>query len=223
MDPQGYLESYICMKTYNLELREGNEMTDSQTYMCGILWILSLLFRDLIEQLSGEGRCFGIVKSYISSIEGAYSKTELQDEDIYRRVLYIFKPTLLREHKRLTVKHLSPADANICIMKKLSSIIYEDEEFRYHKEAGTLLKILTRLHDNIRNKAKKDNLFSMAQVIRNYVSSGILGKHMVNQFTLLGNEDDQVKERKIERETVILEEGLEKIMEIDILEYKKER
>ena len=168
MEIKNVLESYICMKTYNLEIREGAEMTDSPTYICGILWILSLMFRDLVEQLSNEGRCFGIVKSYINSIQCAYKRIELLDEEIYRRILYIFKQVLLKEHKKLTLRHLSPADANICIMRKLASIINEDIEFKYHKEIGTLIKILTRLHDNIRNKAKKDNLFALALSVREW-------------------------------------------------------
>lgn len=210
------------MRYYNLEIREGSEMTDTPTYMCGIMWILSVMFRDLIEQLSNEGRCFGIVKSYINSVQCAYEKTELIDEEIYRRILYIFKPVLLKEHKKLTKKHLSPADANICIMKKLATIIGEDQEFKYYKEVGTLIKILTRLHDNIKNKAKKDNLFALALSIREYIGSGVLGKHEINKFTLLGNEDEQIKELKLEKEKIILEMGQEnKIMEINILDYGK--
>lgn len=209
-------------KSYNLEIREGAEMTNTSTYMCGIFWILQLMFRDLIEQLSEEGRCFGIVKSYIDSVQTAYGKTELKDEDIYRRILYIFKPILLKEHKRLTVKHLSPADSNICIMKKLATILGEDSDFIYVKEVGTLIKILTRLHDNIRNRAKKDNLFALAASIREYIKSGVLGKHEIHNFTLLGNEDEVMKELKLEKEKIIFERGLEnKILEINIMDYGK--
>lgn len=209
-------------KIYNLEMREGSGKTDISTYQCGIMWILSLMFRDLVEQLSNEGRCFGIVKSYINSIQGAYGKIDLLDEEIYRKILYIFKPSILKEHKRLTHRHLSPADSNICLMKKISSILTEDPEFKYYKEVGTILKILTKLHDNIRNRSKRDNLYSLSVSIRSYIGSGILGKHEVGKFTLLGNEDDKTKELVMQEEKVILEKGQEnKLIEIDIMNYGK--
>jgi hypothetical protein len=161
---------------------------DPAFYAAGILDITEFLFVEMIDLLKLEDRCFGIVKSYIHSIRGAYSKVNQQvaeeDIEIYDRLLFLYKPLIIREFKRLKNKHLSPADACITILHRLLDIISDVPNFEFKAEHKTIKKVIGKLWDNIRNNAKKDPLYHFSELIRDGMKDGIVGKYPLAQINL---------------------------------------
>lgn len=208
-------------KDFDLSIRVDTQFPSipESTYAIGILDVIDFLVVDLTEQLKEENRCFGIVKSYLKSISDAYSKIypDMTDDDIevYGKILYLLKPLLRKEYKRLVNKKLSPADSIICIIKKLLNIIEEVPEFIYRKELGTVKKVIDRLYDNIRNRSKKDSLFNLANTIRTFMSEGKVGKHCLGKFTI---KDIEIKKELLSGNNTRFTIGEEnKILEIDIM------
>lgn len=207
-------------KDFDISQRAGKEVVDEVTFALGLLDIVDFLFVDMQQLLKEEDRCFGIVKSYIHSISEAYSKINKDvDEEttvIYGKILYLFKPILRKEYKRLVERHLSPADADICIIRKLLSIIEEVPEFTYKKEVKTIKKVIDKLWENIRNRSKKDNFYNLANLIKTYMTSGVIGKHSLDQFTL--KVEERPKELFTGNPTRLLSEGTKgkKIMEVEL-------
>jgi hypothetical protein len=208
-------------KDFDLSIRVDTQFPSisSPIYAIGILDVIDFLVVDLTEQLKEENRCFGIVKSYLKSINDAYSKiypniTE-DDIEVYGKILYLLKPLLRKEYKRLVNKKLSPADSIICIIRKLLNIIEEVPEFIYKKELGTIKKVIDRLYDNIRNRSKKDSLFNLANTIRTFMSEGKIGKHCLDKFTI---KDIEVKKEPLSGNSTRFTTGDEnKILEVDIM------
>ena len=207
-------------KEFDISQRAGKQTVDEMTYALGLLDIVDFLFVDMQQLLKEENRCFGIVKSYIHSISEAYRKiNEGVGEDkieIYGKILYLFKPLLRKEYKRLVERRLSPADADIGIMRKILSIIEEVPDFVHKRELKTIKKVIDKLWENIRNRSKKDNFFNLANQIKTYMSKGQIGKHPLDQFTL--KVEEKPKEILTGDPTRLLSEGTKgkKILEVGL-------
>lgn len=208
-------------KDFDLSIRVDIQFPEipESTYAIGILDVIDFLVVDLTEQLKEENRCFGIVKSYLKSISDAYGKiypdvTE-DDIEVYGRILYLLKPLLRKEFKRLVNKKLSHADSIICIIRKLLIIIEEVPEFIYKKELGTIKKVIDRLYDNIRNRSKKDSLFNLANTIRTFMSEGKVGKYCLDKFTV---KDVEIKKEPLSGNNTKFDIGdNNKILEVDMM------
>jgi len=207
------------MKTKDFDLSQRIQKgttVGEVVYTDSLLDIIDFLFTDLIVLLKEENRCFGIVKSYIHSIYTAYEKIHADtDEDsieTYGRILFLFKPLLKREFNRLVDKRLSPADADICIIRKILGIIDEVEDYHFKREVGTIKKIIDKLWENIRNRAKKDSLFVLASTVRNHKLTGSIGRHSLDRFTL--KEEEKPKELLSGDPTRMCMESDNKILEI---------
>lgn len=208
-------------KDFDISQREGIETVDEGTYALGLLDIVEFLYIDLQGLMKREDRCFGIVKSYFNSISDAYGKIHEGENDLvlidkFGKILYLFKPILKREFKRLVERGLSPADSNICIMRKLLGIIEECQELSCKKEAKTIKKIIDKLWDNIRNYAKKDSLYNLANTIKTYILKGTIGKHCLDKFTI--ETENRPKEKLTgENDRLVVEgDGGKKIYEVNL-------
>lgn len=194
-------------------------VVSEDTYLKGLLDISEYLYTDLIGLLKNEDRCFGIVKSYIHSMRVAYNvineNTDLEECDLFDRILYLFKPVILNEFRRLKNKHLSPADCAITMLHKLLLIISEHEDFEFKSEVRTISKIIGKLWTNIRNKVKEDALYYFSDSIRTYMGRGLVGKYPLSQISL---------ERKDSKNPILKNPGVRvkndsdsKIIEINLM------
>ena len=205
----------------DLDKRLDKEIQISEDmYSEGLLDITAFLYGELCRFLEEEGRFIGITKSYTHSMQESYSRmnktvTE-EDIDTYGRLLYLYKPLLRKEFKRLRSKKLSSGDSVIVIMNKILDIIFEEKtpRFRYTKEFRTVKKIVTKFYDNIRNPKKKDPLFILSNTIKTYMESGKVGKFPLHQFSLSDVVVQKV-ELSIPGERVD-EEGGKKVSEINL-------
>lgn len=166
-------------------------------YLRGLLHIVYFLFNDLEKLLFLEGRYFGITVIYMGIVRSSYRKIREDDtqEDLsnFGRILYLFKPQIMREYKRLRKRKVSEADCVIAIIKKILDIVIEDKDNQYYKNIKNLHKLTTKLFDNIRNHNKNSNMYSLVSSLKSYINSGIIGKHPLMYFSVI--EEDKKRER----------------------------
>ena len=168
-------------------------------YIRGLLHIVSFLFNDLEKLLFIEGRYFGITVIYMGIVRSSYRKIKEQDtlEDIdnFGRILYLFKPQIMKEYKKLRRRKVSEADCVIALIKKFLDIIIvsKDKDDQYYKNVKNLHKLTTKLFDNIRNHGKNSNMYYLTSSIKGYISSGIVGKYSLSHFSVI--DEERKKER----------------------------
>lgn len=170
-------------------------------YLRSLLYIVSFLFNDLEKLLFFEGRYFGITVIYMKIVRNSYRKIKeddtTQDLENFGRVLYLFKPSIMREYKKLRRRHVSEADCVIAIIKKILDIIIQDNDNPYYKNIKSLQKLITKLYDNIRNNGKSASMYSLVSNIKNYMNSGVVGKYPLTHFSVIDEERKKERGREI--------------------------
>ena len=184
----------IKLKKKYLDRAEIGEFVGDTHYASGLLRLSQYLFVDLSDLLESEGRRFGIVISYLDSVYHTCQRTDISyDEETNKKIIYLYKPIIISEFKKLCRKHVSRADSVIVILKKLLETIDGIENTEYPKEIKTLLKIVTKLYDNIRNKAKLYSLPILTTALHDFMGQGIVGKYQVDKFSILEEEEKRTK------------------------------
>lgn len=173
----------------NIDKRIDRDIiVNEDLFLSGLLDVSDFLCSSLKIFLEREGRFLGIVKSYISSIDGAFERfnKELEDEDyeVFGKILYLVKPIIMREFSRLKRKKLSEGDCVILMIRRLLMIAEEYPEFSHRKEMKTVLKVVNKLFDNIRNKGKRDVMYNFSNQIKMLKNSGSVGKYTLDRLDL---------------------------------------
>ena len=176
------------MKNINKRI-DSNIAVSENVFLSGLIDVTDFLCSSLKVFLEKEGRYLGIVKSYINSLDAAYENfnEDLVDEDyeFFGKILYLVKPIILREFSRLRSKKLSEGDCVILIIKKLTDIILEYPDFSHKKTAKTVRKIINSFYENIKNRNKKDSMYVFSNYIKNFKSSGSIGKYTLDKLDLV--------------------------------------
>lgn len=169
-------------------------------FLEGLMDITEFLFSELEYFLEEENRYHGITKSYMNTVNITFRKfnNDVNDNDMlmYGKILYLLKPILKREFKRLKDKRLSLGDVTIVIINKILNIIMEEKTsgFRFNKELRTLRKIITKLFDNIKLKKKEDPLYQLSNSIRICKINGYVGKYSLDHFSFFEKSDIEKSE-----------------------------
>lgn len=160
-------------------------------YLDSVLNLTEILTKNLVEKLEKENRYSGLAKSYIHSMWDAFSYTtqEITDEeyDIFCRVLWLMKKTLTYEYNSLIrVKNLSEGDSIVVLLKRTFEILLEKapEDWEYLRRVRTLLKLVDKFFDNIRNKKKFARLFTYTDTLKGYMERGLIGKRGIENINL---------------------------------------
>lgn len=198
-------------ETYLEKRIQKNSYVPEDEYATGLLRLLQFLFCDLNELLEKEGRRFGIVLSYLNSIYRTYQKVEFNNMSDYNKIIYLLKPIIIRSYKRLCKRKVSEADSVIVLIKKILEIIDDLPEYKYNKEVKTLMKIITKLFDNIRNRNKNTSLNLLIGFIQTNMESGEVGKYELDHISLI---EPETKKVKLEGTGIRIDEEPNKITEI---------
>ena len=204
-------------KVFDLTSRVSDKKyeIDDQLYLLMLFKAIHHLYLELQSLMEKEGRKFGIVISYFNSIDKASSFIDIPIEnDLSGNVLYLLKPVFRSEYNRLINKKLSPADADICILNKLLSIIGEKTEFAYNREVKTISKIINKLYTNIKTYSKKDPLFFMGDLIRRCINEKTIGKYSSDIFRF--NTESTEKEKFTGNNVQLVTGEKNKIFELDL-------
>lgn len=188
-------------ETYLTKRIHENLCISQFTYLYGLLDIVQFLCTDLKTMLNEENRYFGIMPIYMNRIERTFEILNENDtsEDLenYARILYLFKPLIGKEYKKLRQRKVTRADCIITIIKKIIEIVLEDPDFPHHKEVKKMYKIFTKLFNNIKNSGKNYNLFKLSENIKKYLNSGQVGKYVTLQYSIIKEENQLIKNKEI--------------------------
>lgn len=158
-----------------------------ELYISGLLDVTSYLCSELTSFLIEEERYVGITKSFMHSINDAFisinKDVEEDDIDIYEKILFLYKPIIVREFNRLKSKSLSPGDSTVIIIKKIIEIV-SGHEYKHNRELRTIRKVINKFFDNIKNRAKKDPLYNLSNTIKTYMEKGAIGKYSLDHISL---------------------------------------
>lgn len=181
-----------------------NKEINSTQYQEGILDVCDFLVVELTEFLKDEGRYKYRMLDYIKSIKDEFDITHASmtedDTNIYGRVLYVLKKSIIQDYKRLRIRRLSPADSVLCIILKLINVSESIEgQNRYTKEQGEIKKVIQKLYDNIRNKAKYDHLKRIEESIKTSIETKKWGTLSLDELNLYNIEhpDKNQKSREL--------------------------
>lgn len=174
-----------------LEKRIDRSRTISpDVYYSALLNLSEDITNTLQEYLINEGRFKGLAKSYVNSMWDTFTDINIEvskeDEDSFHRVIYLFKDSIVKEFKSLHIrKHLSLGDCLIVILKRMYEVILESvpEDYVYTRRIKTLLKLITKFFDNIKNRKKTSNLFPLSNDLKYGISTGYIGKHGIPTLT----------------------------------------
>jgi hypothetical protein len=170
--------------------------------------------------LNEESRYFGIIPIYMSRIERIFEILNENDtsEDLesYARILYLFKPLIGKEYKKLRQRKVTRADCIITIVKKIIEIVLEDPDFPHHKEVKKMYKIFVRLFNNIKNSGKNYSLFKLSENIKKYLNSGQVGKYATLQYSIIKEENQLIKNKEILTEPKIKMEETKEIKTVEL-------
>lgn len=204
------------MGSTNIEKRIMPDIKVSdELYIGGLLDVTSYLCSELTSFLIEENRYIGITKSFIHSINLAFEKINqgITDEevDIYEKILFLYKPLIIKEFNRLKSKKLSPGDSVIIIVRKILEIV-SGHEYKHNKELRTLRKVIGNFYKNIKNRNKRDPMYNLSNIIKTYMGKGIIGKCNLDHISLNNNEKE--KEELVGSGVRLNEETKNKVTEI---------
>lgn len=198
---QAYRADYLInMRVYEYDVTQrlselSNIPTQRLSYLEGLFNIVDSMCRDMRDLMAEEDRCFGIVRSYLSSIRSTFSDTfkDVVDEDLdlFGRIMYVLKPFLQKDLYRLIRKGLSPADSIICLIRKVLIIMDNSckDDYYLKRKIKIVLKIINKLYDNIRNKAKEDTIFILSNTIHSCIEEQKIGRAPFKTFSIISENE----------------------------------
>ena len=184
------------MSANNLKL-ELNYYLPVYNYIDGLLEIILVLFENVEILLEAEGRYFGIMKRYMRRIKITYIKirksTNLNETDVVNigKMLYLFKPVILKEYNILKSRKVTKADSIITIIKKLIEIIMVEKDHPQYSKVEILYDIISKIFNNIRNRGKYHKMTKFTDIVKKYIYSGQLGKYELTHFSILNEENKE--------------------------------
>ena len=202
-----------------LAIRVNNKETvDREVYADGVFDIISYLCLELWDFMKQENRFFGIIPIYKKTVDKSIENFNNSIEDwnnieIYGKVLYLFKPLLIKSYKRLCSKHLSKADCIIVILYKITDLLKNSSYFTHRAELKNIHRIVKKLYDNIRNNAKTTDLLSLVSSINYYLEKGWVGKTAIYEFNI-GEENRATTKTPLEGSGIRLDNGNSCVSEI---------
>lgn len=179
---------------------------DEDTYLTGILWVSILFLADLQRLMKQEHRYKGIVISYFTSIVSALKDIEFPEQETYGSILYLLKPLIIWEYKKLRRRKVSRADCLIVLSKKFLEIPCSIPTYPYKKQTGVALKILEHLFDNIKNPGKNINMSSTFDAIKSFIAQGLTGKYEIQDFSIEQEENKIAENNEIYGSGIKIEE-----------------
>lgn len=191
------------IENFNLDKRVQLDVNiNDSEWMDGLIDITQFLFTELKTLLRDENRFFGIVPTYFKELQTSYNsfnEAYINESDIDRlgRILYLIKPVIISEYRKLCQRKLSKADSVITIYKKIIDLLInineENSDYNHLKEIKNINKIITKLFNNIRNNGKNSSLINLTDSIKKYMKDGLIGRMSLHELSF--KESEQKKEK----------------------------
>lgn len=193
-------------KRINLDLTVPN-----YEYFLGIVPLLEFLLNDLEKFLDREGRYYGVMVSYIHRSREILKniRPELEegfDDTTWKRIVFLYKPVILREYKKFLRRKITKADAIICIIRKIIEIILTYAEEEFFDKFNSMYIIFNKMYSNIKNKGKEYSLPLLSSVVDGSICEGIVGLHKLDKFSIVGEENKRKTKDEINGSGIRIEE-----------------
>lgn len=191
-------------------------------YCEALLDICQFLHCEMEYFLDCDGRFRAAAKTFWCNMREAWKRmnASVSEEDIekYGRVLFILRGTIYKEFSRLKTKRLSCADRIIVIIKKTIDIAreYLPSDFRFKREMESAYKANLKMYDNIRNKGKKDPLYSYSNKLRAAIEEKKAGNYPLDDFDLFHIEHPKPKTLELRGEKTVMAETPENMKRQEI-------
>lgn len=179
-------------------------------YFLGIVPLLEFLINDLEKFLDREGRYYGIMVTYIHKtreiLKNIRPDLEESDDTIWKRVVFLYKPIILREYKKFLRRKITKADAIICIVRKILEVILTYAEDDMFEKFNNIYIIFNKMYVNIKNKGKEYSLPLLSSVVDGSIGEGLVGLHKLDKFSIVEEENKRRAKDKIDGSGVRIEE-----------------
>ena len=185
-------------------------------YFQGLVPLIGFLVNDLEKFLYQEGRYFGIMVSYVHRVREILKclRPELEEADdiIWKRIVFLYKPLILREYKKLLRRRVSKADSVICIVRKILEIVLVYAEEDTFNNFNKIYSIFGKMYSNIKNKGKEYSMPYLSSAVAGSIEEGIVGLHKLDKFSILGEEDKRKAKGEIEGSGIRIEEKSDNLL-----------
>lgn len=178
----------------NIDRRiDKNVVVEDNIYFNALLHLCETIIPTFKDFLEKEGRFSGLAKSYVHSIQETFSyiNEEVEDKEfeIYEKIIYIFKPTILKEFNYLKSRRLSEGDSIIIILRKIMEILIDSSpsDYEYIRRMKTIHKILSKFYENIKNTKKSAKLFQLSDNLKYCIEKTAVGKYPLSKIDFSDN------------------------------------
>ena len=174
-------------------------------YQEGILYSCKHLLNSFIQFLKDEGRYKFRMISYMNDVTKLFDDMENsitdEEKEIYGRVFYNYHKLIVRDFVRLRKRKLTPADAIICLMRQLLSILKTTSEtHRFPELQNRLTELFQMFYDNIKNRHKSTTSHKTELFIRDLINTGKWGPICKRRLDLYEIENPSKKIKTLEEE-----------------------
>ena len=184
-------------------------------YFLGLLPLLGFLLGDLEKYLDKEGRYFGIMVKYVHRSRDLIKNLGLSydESDIWKRIIFLYKPIIMKEYKKLLKRRVSKADSIICIIRKFLDIIlnFSDGDESYDR-LNQMHGIFEKMYSNIKNKGKEYSLSALDSVINGSIEEGLVGLHKLNKFSIFSEENKRKAKEELTGSGLRIEESSDNLI-----------
>lgn len=152
-----------------------------------VMGTLDYMVGELEKNMKEEGRCRGIVLSYLDTMKSFYREFYdnfyvggEKDTEGEGKLMFLLKPIYHKELWRLNKRGLSRADAIITLLHKTLGFITKGSPFE--EEASGFVGVIKKLFDNIKTRSKGDLMFSYSNAVQEIILKGYQGKYELEVF-----------------------------------------
>lgn len=177
-----------------------------EDYLGGMRQVLSSLVNDFEKFLDQEGRYFGIIVQYLHDLRQHMGALPVTDPDISSKILFLFKPVILKAYRKYLKKGLTKADCTICILRSICSCILQVEN---NSDILAMYEILEKLFKNIKNPSKSYTSNLLESSLVECITDGLVGIYGLDSFSIIGEEQKRKDRAPIEGSGVRLNKSFD--------------
>ena len=193
-----------------------NVIIPNYEYFLGIVPLLGFLINDLEKFLDQEGRYYGIMVTYVHKtreiLKNIRPELEEGDDIIWKQIIFLYKPVILKEYKKFLKRNVTRADAIICITRKILEIILTYAEDDLFEKFNNIYIIFNKMYANIKNKGKEYSLPLLCSVVDGSIEEGLVGLHKLDKFSIVEEENKRRAKNEINGSGIRIKESSDNLI-----------
>ena len=193
-----------------------NVIIPNYEYFLGIVPLLGFLINDLEKFLDQEGRYYGIMVTYVHKtreiLKNIRPELEEGDDIIWKQIIFLYKPVILKEYKKFLKRKVTRADAIICITRKILEIILTYAEDDLFEKFNNIYIIFNKMYANIKNKGKEYSLPLLCSVVDGSIEEGLVGLHKLDKFSIVEEENKRRAKNEINGSGIRIKESSDNLI-----------